>query len=562
MRKWLAVLMAAALCAVFLPGWACAAETYFSIAEGYPGTPVVDPSGNFVYSYSSNILYKTDTSGNLVSQWTLPFTPQALAVDPHDNIYVAYAPWAAGAYATVLEYDANGNQLGSWTFSSTGVHFMVAGGPNGNLYIYYQNGRDTVTQHLVEFTPTGAQVLIYPVYGYAAVDGAGNVYVSGGSAGNEINKYDPSGNLLLSIPLNGAQHVAVDGSNNIYANTSHSISKFDQNGNLLSSFDSWMEVDQSGNCAGGLVGVYYNQYGAQLSCDNGNEDITYIGSLSVDSAGQMFSGVSGGAIELVGSGMVNVKVMNNGSPVQGAYLYVQPSPMLMADKSSPGIIGPSDANGFINGPLPTGKWYFRVTARGAADSGTPHFAPPMKGDLSWIGPAQGMTVPENGALSLGTVNLSQYTVPGTSPMSISGTVTGGQTNSPISNWFVFAAKAPIQRLTATGGRGPVGAKFAAQALTDASGNYTISLCHPGTYYVYVCSAPGKCNCNGSYRGNTCGAEYYNSATATKYLYPGGYPTCNTTSWSALAQAYIGGNCPTIVNQNQNVTGVNVGIPGQ
>jgi DNA-binding beta-propeller fold protein YncE len=73
-----------------------------------------------------------------------------------------------------------------------------------------------------------------------AVDGSGNIYVSGSSPGNYIKKYDASGNLIFAHALSfglgdgqvkGARGITVDNSGNIYVvdATVNRISKFHEN---------------------------------------------------------------------------------------------------------------------------------------------------------------------------------------------------------------------------------------------------------------------------------------------------------------------------------------------
>ncbi len=582
MKKWPVVLIAAAFCAIFFAGTAWAQETYFSAASWpYLGNTssgyglAVDPGGNFVYviNASASVIYKSDASGNVLAQWSVPYPSSAYVADAYGHVYV-------GSAGNIMEYDSNGNLLGSWTFSTAqykGANGMAVG-PNGNVYLSYHTGRDTQSVfYFSEYTPSGSLVTTFPAGtgGQPAVDSSGDVYIAGSYC---VSKYGPSGSLLSTIGTCGTMNltngftgnptaVQADGAGNIYVQGGGyylngvgypGIVKFDQNGNFLTNLASWREVDESGNCAGGWVG-------AASQCDGGNGGYgrISINSLSVDTAGQIFSVDSqSNAHKFVGSGVVNATVLDgNGNPVQGAYLYVQPGPMLMADRNATDIIGPSGSDGLISGTVPMGPWYFRIMAR-AAGSTVPPFAPPYKGDLTWVAPGHSMTVPENGVLALGTVNLSPYGAsngagysPQTSSMTISGTVTGGQTNSPMSNWFVFATTSPIHHTPP----GPSGEKYAAQALTDASGNYTISFCHPGTYYIYACSAPGACNCNSSFRGG-CKASYPNPSGGS-YEFPGGYPTCNTVYGTFNTENYYW-DCPTTVNANSNVTGVNISVMGQ
>ena len=248
-----------------------------------PCAILVDSSGN-VYvtgtSQENNIgiddcaTVKYDNTGRQL--WVARYingTPFAMALDKTGNVYIAGCSNADGEDYLTIKYDNNGNQL--WVSSYDGM------GNTGNI-----------------------------AHGLA-VDGAGNVYVTGQSPGgsNGINddyatvKYDSNGKELWVARYNGPANsddeacgLAVDNNGNVYVagssvrasngNRDYTTVKYDTNGNELwvaqyagsgndDNFASAVGLDKSGNVyvtgQSGIDGSYmdydtvkYNSDGKQL----------------------------------------------------------------------------------------------------------------------------------------------------------------------------------------------------------------------------------------------------------------------------------------------------------
>jgi hypothetical protein len=217
-----------------------------------PETTVLDTFGYGIAFDSSNNIYwtgstqsfdgqrfhvfliKFDSSCNLVYRMAWGGlgndVGRGVTVDASDNVYVTGSTESYGAGQSevfLLKYDAAGefqfSQIWGGTQNSYGNAVAVDG--SGNVYVTgVTNGNGTTTQavFLLKYDFLG-----YPLYqkiwggslnAYAsglAIDGASNVYVTGytysggvtqGVASVLLLKYDPSGNLLFQTTWGGKQN--------------------------------------------------------------------------------------------------------------------------------------------------------------------------------------------------------------------------------------------------------------------------------------------------------------------------------------------------------------------
>jgi hypothetical protein len=224
----------------------------------------------------------------------------AMAVDGSGNVHVTGFSAGSGTsddYAT-LKYDPSGTQLWVLRYNGPGnsadVASAIAVDGSGNICVTgYSVGIGTSNDYAtLKYDPAGTQLFWVQRYNGSgnnideasaiAVDGSGNVYVTGWSTGSRTYydyatlKYDPSGTELWLRTYNGpgnsydgAHAIAVDGSGNVYV-TGYSV------GSGTSEDYATIKYDASGNQ---LWVKTYNGPG------NGNDEANAI---AVDSSGNVY----------------------------------------------------------------------------------------------------------------------------------------------------------------------------------------------------------------------------------------------------------------------------------
>lgn len=256
------------------------------------------------------------------SSYSCSDVSKAIVVDKNDNVYVTgYVSYRVGSdpdYGTI-KYDANGKQLWIRLYNrepyGEDLANAIAVDDGGNVYVTgYSNvsaatgGKDYAT---VKYDTNGKQLWAKGYNGpgnrvdeavAAAVDGNGNVYVTGYSEGLNSSsdfatiKYGPNGNQLWVKRYNGpgngndkANAIALDNAGNVYVagyskgiieSRSYTLIKYSSKGNQL-----WvkrfteayeikaMAVDKGGNVyvTGNGKGLYANVAYVTVKYDaNGN----------------------------------------------------------------------------------------------------------------------------------------------------------------------------------------------------------------------------------------------------------------------------------------------------
>lgn len=259
-----------------------------------PSNITFDTGGNlYILDLERYRIQKFDPSGNVLAEFgTKGWTPgrfnrpSDIVIDNDENIYVADV-WnhriqkfdPHGSFISAFRPVNDDTEVGGLTLDSA-----------GNIYAVITSGSsDTRREEVRKFTPEGNLLLSFGSRGSGdgqflrstgiALDSIGNIYVSDTNS-NRVQKFDPKGNFLLKFDTKDSADgqpfspvdIVLDSNGNIFVAdfSNHLIRKFDSNGNIIMNFG--MEGSENGQFIG-PVGVTLDSKGDIYVTDRGNHRV-------------------------------------------------------------------------------------------------------------------------------------------------------------------------------------------------------------------------------------------------------------------------------------------------
>jgi uncharacterized delta-60 repeat protein len=382
---------------------------------------VVDHSGNVIVAGNADVtsLWDTDCltlkyspAGDLL--WSARYeglgayqdSVESVAVDSQDNIIVVGR--SDDDYATI-KYDPDGTEMWvarySWSPTSTDRPVSVVTDSSGNVYVtgdsytYYPDSVHDIAT--IKYDPDGSQRWVARYDGppglvdqaaAIAVDGSGNVYVTGSSIQDDPGgpaygredyvtiKYDSAGTEIWVAYYNGTANgqdssraLVVDGSGSVYVTgrseqivtgPDYVTVKYDANGNELwvadysgekgaeepiaIALDPWGNVYVTGESDEDYVTIKYSEGGQQLRVSSYELGINKPKDMVVDNAGNVYVT---GTSELLGA-------------VDVCTVKYDPAGALLWSVYFDGPVEAYDGRGIIQ-LGPAGDFYVAATSMGA-----------------------------------------------------------------------------------------------------------------------------------------------------------------------------------------------------